>query len=388
MSHFCMNCMHEISDADAFCPFCGFDVNGYRMQAHHLRPETILKGRYVLGRVLGEGGFGITYVALDLHTAQKLAIKELFVKGLLERSMRKTVLINESNESKCYYAECKEKFLQEAYLLQQMRDKKGIVDIQDFFEENRTAYIVMEFLDGEDLLAHLKKLGGKISFEEAWKLLEPAMKSLIELHRMGVFHRDISPDNIRCLPNGEVKIMDLGGAKTNALNAHSSIVALKKGYAPPEQYSIGYKIGPWMDEYALAATFYRCITGKVPPESGQRLEQDTLVPPRSLGAEITEEEEKVILKALNLSVEERFVDVSEFYTELKQAREKKNMPMDSDEKPSEFWENDEYKRMLEEIQAASNNKISMILSGGVTYVIVVLMILIITYSMWGHLWKI
>ena len=325
VDNICIGCMREKPDHQSVCPYCGFDAANYMIRSHHLEPYTILNAKYLLGRVLGEGGFGITYVALDLEKNQRVAIKELFVAGLLKRENTRTVLLDSSMNGRAFYNECKAKFIQEATLLQALGDKKGVVDIYQFFEENSTAYIVMEFLEGQDLLLFLKSRGGKIPFEEAFFLLRPVMKSLMEMHAVGVYHRDISPDNVRYLRNHQVKIMDLGGAKylhregPGLEKVVSHLVMVKHGYAPPEQYVTGYKIGPWMDVYAMGATFYRCITGSAPPESTVRVANDELILPSKMGVSIKPEVEKVLMKALALTPEERYTDMREFYIALKAA---------------------------------------------------------------------
>lgn len=321
IENLCINCMEEKSTLDGVCEHCGFDVTRYEVKVHQLEPFTILHGRYLLGRVLGEGGFGITYAALDLVNMEKIAIKELFVSGLLVRERSRTVLVDSNFEKRDYYKECKRKFIQEAELLQKMSDKQGVVDIYDFFEENDTAYIVMEYLPGEDVLTILKNCGGRISFTEAFQLLRPVLKSLIEMHSIGIYHRDISPDNIRRLPNGKIKIFDLGGAKYTINSIVSQYVTLKHGYAPPEQYATGFKIGPWMDVYAMAATFYRCVCGKVPKASIDRRSDDDIEKPSQLGVELSSEAERVILKGMALQSEERYIDMREFYLALKNTPE-------------------------------------------------------------------
>ena len=308
----CLNCMQDRGPSDK-CVHCGFDITEYTVKPHHLEPFTILNGRYLLGKVLGEGGFGITYSAFDLVKEERVAIKELFISGLLVRRNTRTVLVDANLDGKRYYYECKQKFVQEADLLQRMGDKQGIVDIYNYFEENDTAYIVMEYLPGEDIRTILKKRGDKISLEEAFKLLRSPMRTLIELHSMGIYHRDISPDNIRKLTDGRVKLMDFGGAKS-VLNAEKArYVAVKRGYAPPEQYELSYKIGPWMDVYSMAATFYRCICGKVPKDAKNRQSDDDILKPRDIGVNISSQAQSVLLKGLALQIEDRYLDMREFY---------------------------------------------------------------------------
>lgn len=316
----CLNCMQERGPS-AKCVHCGFDITEYTVKPHHLEPFTILNGRYLLGRVLGEGGFGITYSALDLAKEERVAIKELFISGLLARRNTRTVLVEANLDGKRYYYECKQKFVQEAELLQKLGDKSGIVDIYNYFEENDTAYIVMEYLPGEDIRTILKKKGGKLSFEETFKLLRTPMRTLIELHSLGIYHRDISPDNIRRLTDGQVKLMDFGGAKS-VLNAERArYVAVKRGYAPPEQYELSYKIGPWMDVYSMAATFYRCICGKVPKDAMERQSDDDILKPQDLGVDISSQAQNVLLKGLALETEDRYLDMRGFYNDLKKVPE-------------------------------------------------------------------
>lgn len=315
----CIRCMNEKPAGLSVCPVCRFDASTYISMPHLLPPLTILNGRYLLGKDLGEGGFGITYIAYDLAENRKVAIKELFINGLFRRTAGTgDIKVDLSQGSEAFYNECKDKFLQEAYILRGLEDKQGIVNIYDFFQEHKTAYIVMEYLDGADLGSYLAERG-KISFGRAFELLRPIMHSLISMHQVGVFHRDISPDNIRCLSNGRMKVMDLGSAKYNYGEEWSRIVLVKPGYAPPEQYTSGYKVGPWMDVYAIAATIYKCITGDKPKDSIVRADDNDIILPSRAGAVISRRQEKVLLKGLALHPEDRYQDMREFYNALKEA---------------------------------------------------------------------
>ncbi|MCC8066459.1 MAG: serine/threonine protein kinase [Clostridiales bacterium] len=343
------------------CPYCGYDSDTCQMKPHHLAPlETILDGRYLLGRVLGEGGFGITYAALDLQTGQRVAIKELFIAGLFSRENTCTVLVDNSIGSRTFYSECKNRFIQEAELMRRLRDKKGVVDIYSYFEENKTAYIVMEYLDGDDLFTYLKNRGGRISFDETFILLRPVMKSLILMHDLGVFHTDIAPDNIRYLSTGRMKIMDLGGAKYSCVPDRNTVVLVKHGYTPPEQYTSGYKIGPWMDVYAMSATIYRCITGKAPKKSILRETDEDIEKPSELAPGIPKEAEQVILKGLALKTEDRYVDMRDLYTALKKVCVDLGVITESvtprDGAGSEKRQPENYEELLEELNSSAQKK--------------------------------
>lgn len=316
----CPKCMLENENRNEVCPHCGFYLPDYTEQRHYLPMETILKGRYLLGSVLGEGGFGITYSAYDLQNERRVAIKELFIAGVVSRQGGRTVLMDTGKEIRRYYQECRNKFLQEAKVLQMLQDKRGVVTIYDFFQENDTAYIVMEYLDGIDLKLFLKQNGGRISYQSTCRFLWPIMKSLMEIHRNGIIHRDISPDNIRYLSNKQMKLMDFGSAKfIEAERTESIAILFKPGYTPPEQYTSGYMIGPWMDVYAMAATIYRCITGKPPKISIERKDDSDLESPRSLGADISPQVEAVLYKGMALNPENRYLDMRSFYEALKNA---------------------------------------------------------------------
>ena len=318
--HTCPKCMLENPNKNEVCPHCGFYLPSYETKPHHLAVQTILKGRYLLGIVLGEGGFGITYSAYDLKRDQRVAVKELFIAGVVSRQGERTVLVNTGKGMQRYYHECRNKFLQEAKVLQTLQDKSGVVDIYEYFQEKDSAYIVMEYLDGIDLRSFLKENGGRISYQSAYRFLRPIMKSMMEIHRSGIIHRDISPDNIRYLSNKKMKLMDFGSAKSTVNGVTDSVVVLfKPGYTPPEQYASGYMVGPWMDVYAMAATIYRCITGKTPKVSIERENDKDLESPRSLGADISPELEDVLYRGMALDPEKRYLDMRGFYEALKSA---------------------------------------------------------------------
>lgn len=314
----CLHCMQNLPEAHIKCPSCGFDYSSYLPKKHHLQPYTIIRGRYLVGCVIGEGGFGITYSGLDLKDQRHVAIKELFIRNIIQRQGIHVTLADASYETIRYFGECNIRFLQEAEALQHLSDKAGVVDIYDSFEENGTSYIIMEFLDGVDLLAYLKAQGGKISYQDAFALLRPIMKSMIQIHRAGIIHRDISPDNIRYLADHRLKLMDFGSAKFTAKNNDSRLIMVKAGYAPPEQYAQNYKIGPWMDVYAMGATFIRCIAGRPMKAAADRRDDHDIPELYAECGDVTPAIEKVLQKALSLNPENRYQDMYEFYMALKE----------------------------------------------------------------------
>ncbi len=307
----CYNCFKEHNGG--VCPFCGYSVSHDRGKYPLALPHgTILAGRYILGRVLGQGGFGITYVAKNYQTKEVVAVKEYFPETMATRINSNTVssYTDERAESFKYGMEC---FLNESKTLAEFIGNPNIVRVYSYFEENSTAYFVMEYVTGRSLQTYLKNNGGKISVQTAKNILFPIMDALSDVHSKGIIHRDISPDNIYITSEGKVKLLDFGSARYSLGDKSRSLdVVLKHGYAPKEQYTRRGRQGPYTDIYALAATFYRSITGKVPPDSIERMDEDDLIYPSNLGVNITKKDEDAIIKALSVYPIDRFSSMLEF----------------------------------------------------------------------------
>lgn len=277
-----------------------------------LSEGTVLAGQYIIEKVLGQGGFGITYEAKDHKTGQKVAVKEFFPDAMATRTNQTTVqaFSGERGDSFEYGKTC---FLQEAETLARFIGNENIVRIHSYFEENGTAYFVMDFVEGTSFDEYLKEHGGKVSFEEAAKILIPVMDALSAVHAKGIVHRDVTPDNIYITKEGVVKLLDFGAARYSLGDKSRSLdVVLKHGFAPKEQYARRGKQGPFTDVYALGATFYFALTGKRPPDSIERMDEDDLVPPSTLGVKIGTAEEDSILQALRVQPADRFQSMTEF----------------------------------------------------------------------------
>lgn len=319
--HFCMGCMTERENSEGPCPHCGFDEQANPPAPHQLPPRTILNGKYLVGRILGEGGFGITYLGWDLNLDLKLAIKEYYPAGFVTREITGTNSITPfTGDSLEFFTRGRDKFINEAKTLAKFYTLPGIVSVKDFFLENGTAYIVMEYLDGITLKQHLAQKGGKLPAAEVFALMEPLVKSLTEVHRAGLIHRDISPDNIMLTKDGSVKLLDFGAAREiSASGEKSNTVNIKTGYAPEEQYRTHGVQGPWTDIYALSATIYKCITGITPDESLERLRENRLVAPSALGIALSPAQEAALMKGLAVLQKNRFQDLEEFSAALHSA---------------------------------------------------------------------
>jgi len=312
--HVCYGCFKE-KEPGTVCPSCGFNENSER--AYLAVPlGTILDGRYLIGKVLGVGGFGITYLGYDLTLDYKVAVKEYMPSGYATRADDKYTLTVTSSSQQQAYDEGLDKFLSEARTLAKFHDTQNIVSVQDFFKENNTAYFVMEYVDGESLKDYLDRNGGRISYSDASKILIPIMRALSKVHDQGLIHRDISPDNISITSSGQPKLLDFGAARSAYGENKSVSVILKHGLAPIEQYSNHGNMGPWTDVYAMGATMYRSITGILPPESIERIHADSIRTPSSMGIAIPPYAEMALMKALAVNPESRFSNIDQFIAAL------------------------------------------------------------------------
>jgi serine/threonine protein kinase len=298
--------MRDKDEAD-LCSECGWREGTPPDSPAQLSPRAVLVEKYLIGRVLGQGGFGITYLAWDLLLNRKLAIKEYFPREICGRARDERTVQPLSQRSRQDFAYGLSKFVEEGQNLARFRDYPGIVSLFDFFEAHGTAYLVMAYMEGMTFKQYLGKQGGKIGFDAALAILIPVMDALREVHRVGMLHRDISPDNIYLNQDRQVKILDFGATRyAMREQSHGLTVLFKPGYAPLEQYSSGGKQGPWTDVYAVGATFYRALSGRAPSEAPDRLAQDDLTPPSRLGISLPSKSESALLKALAVHWESRF----------------------------------------------------------------------------------
>ena len=310
MAIYCYNCMKPIGTGTVVCPHCGQAVR-MNVPAHQLRPGTLLRGRYLIGRALGQGGFGITYIGLDTTLDLRVAVKEYYPNGYSNRNHEVTDTVSITASDDGFYEKGKTQFLSEAKTLARFYEEPGIVSVHDFFEANNTAYIVMEYLDGitfKNLVASGKRFSG----DELAAIMKPLITALDKVHEQGIIHRDISPDNIILLPDKKIKLLDFGAAREVSGDKSISVM-LKPGYAPEEQYRSKGRQGPWTDVYALCATMYYCLTGVRPEESVERaMNPDSeLKRPSALGAFIKAAQENAILHGMSVHAADRYQSMKE-----------------------------------------------------------------------------
>ena len=317
----CLGCMEPAEGCP--CPHCGYTPN--RKGAEFaLLPGSILNGKYMVGKILGQGGFGITYIGWDIALERKVAIKEYYPSGQVGRTPGTNALSWYTTESAALAQKTGlEMFLKEARKMSKVDSIPGIVRVRDLFQENGTAYIVMDFVEGETLKTRLQK-NGPMPWDRAKEIFRPAVHTMEQVHRAGLIHRDLSPDNLMLTPDGQVKILDLGAAKDLNINSGaSSMQVAKGGFSPFEQYSQRGASGPWTDVYAMAATIYYTLTGVLPPAAIDRVEEDTL--DWSLVAALPRRAQEALKAAMVVSAKKRTQSMEELERGLFNAEETKQV---------------------------------------------------------------
>lgn len=332
----CLGCMEELKNGDAVCPKCGWNNAVNNNVSHQLLAGSVLMGKYLVGRVLGEGGFGITYIGWDLILDRKVAIKEFYPQGIVNRELTHHSTVVSCIGKEEFIEKEKEGFIKEAKTMAKLGNIPGIVTMHDVFAQNGTVYIVMDYVEGKTLKAYVKENGNRLSAQTAISLLEPIFGALQKIHEKGLIHRDISPDNIMLRPDGTAVLLDFGAARQMSVAGERSLtVNLKHGYAPMEQYQTRGVQGPWTDVYALSATIYRLITGRVPPSAADRIIEDDLPLPSTLGSDILPRQEEALMKGLAIRTADRTLNISELWEGLSQAPAEKAPQKQPQEEPAE-----------------------------------------------------
>jgi len=300
----CLYCFGTLN-AERECEECRRKADDSPSPLHHLPLRTVLYERYLIGKSLGEGGFGITYFAWDTATGEPVAIKEYYPTSYVTRVPKANQVILNSKINSSASSRGLKRFVDEARTMSKLKNLPGIVTVLSHFFANGTAYIVMEYLDGISLKKHLIRKE-KLTVVEALKIMRPIIESMAKMHELGIVHRDISPDNIIMTKKKTVKLIDFGAAKQSNLDGKTLSIVLKQGFAPEEQYRSYGEQGPWTDIYALGVTIYYAITGRMPPESIQRMYKDNIVKPSELGVIITEQQERSLMKSLTVNAKYRY----------------------------------------------------------------------------------
>lgn len=308
----CPRCFATLG-AGRVCPSCGKCADDLINPAPAIPVQAVIGSRYLIGEMLGAGGFGITYAGWDLSESKKVAIKEFFPKEYATRHEEDFRVNVTEHDLVVSFNHWLKAFIEEAKILMRIRDLHGVVKLSDFFEANNTAYIVTDYLEGPSLRTYLAARGNKIPIAEALGILRPVFESLILLHESGIIHKDISPENILIVQNKYVKLIDFGAASLyKRATDYRAFTVLKGGYSPIELYKPDGIQSPRTDVYELGATLYNCITGYIPALATEREQADTLPPPSKLGAELPEYVEHAIIKSLAVRPLNRYPTVRAF----------------------------------------------------------------------------
>ena len=322
---YCYGCMRKLETGQSVCPFCGHDNSRKINKDMSLLEGTLLQdGKFLVGKVLGIGGFGITYLGLDTKLGIRIAVKEYFPQSqkLCSRiPYSKNVIISEGEEKK--YQRGQESFEAEARTLA-IFNSPGIVHVREFFSENNTTYIVMDYAEGIGLDEEIERCGGRMQWQRVVSLMLPLMKDLDRVHRQHVIHRDIKPANIRIVRetgggNERLMLLDFGAARNFVSSELSGTFTaiLTPGFAPPEQYLQHTHLGPYTDIYSLCATMYKAITGANPPAAPDRMYGNTPLKPFSFfGLNVPEYVEKAVFHGMENNWQQRPQSLYELYQEL------------------------------------------------------------------------
>ena len=320
MAKRCYGCM-QLKENSPVCEHCGFNEN-VQNESHQLPMGTVLRQQYMVGKCLGKGGFGITYLGWDLHLDIPVAIKEYYPNSIVNRdATHNPALTGVASNMTELYVSTRQRFLREAKVLAKLRNIPNIVQVHNFFEENNTAYIVMEYVRGIDLRRYMNMRGGRLSVEETLGILKPVMEALARVHDCEIVHRDISPDNIMMMPNGTAKLLDFGAVRNiESADADQSLqnsteAILKHGFAPMEQYQKRGALGPWTDEYAMCATIYFCMTEQVPPDAPLRMLED-VHPAWDKSPGLSAHQRMVLEKGMSIRGKDRYPNVRELMAAL------------------------------------------------------------------------
>ena len=308
----CPICRHPNPAGATVCQSCGSPLGASTSVATPSlafpKGTTLLNGRYVIEKDLGQGGFGITYKATDTRLSRPVAIKEFFPSSLGCARRGKSVVPNNPQD----YQTSLQEFLDEARILAKIKHPNK-VEVYDVFEENNTAYMVMEFIEGKNLLDLLNDRGGVMDEKEAIGYIIQVAGALEAMHKAGYLHRDIKPQNIMVTRDGRAVLIDFGAAKQFIAQKTKTMESiLTPGYAPLEQYGRRLRFGPPLDIYALGATLYHLLTGQVPPAAPDRAQGVHLVPPHQLNPKVSRQVSEAIMKAMEMNVNQRPQSVREF----------------------------------------------------------------------------
>ncbi len=311
----CYNCMAP-KEGDGPCPRCGFDERTYEPSPYHLRPGTILAGKYLLGRVLSEGNSGITYISWDLNRSEKTAVREFFPLGLairdLDNRLNITSVNNKDDAEKL--EEGKIRFAKIAYMLQNMNLAVGILPVWEVLYSNHTIYRVSDFIEGwtfSDLCRQMPQK--RVEPVMVFGAVKTVLDALGNVHRRGILHLNINMDGIFVDLYGRGWILNLDTGERYMLDTFTSAPPLMIPEYGIEMYLKKGAKGPWTDIYALCAVMYQAMSGQPIGCAIDRMEEDHLKPLSALGINISSRQERALMRGLAIQGEKRWQCIEDFY---------------------------------------------------------------------------
>lgn len=316
----CIYCMEIIENKLLPCPHCGNKEADYHADSVFLQPGVVLQGKYEIGVVLGAGGFGITYVGWDMTLQRKVAIKEYYPRQYCVRDDNGCTVTASTMNATEKFESGLERFLQEAKSLRELHGVEGVVSVDNFFRENGTGYIIMEYLEGRDLKTVLRESSERVDYEWCRRVILTILDTLSKIHEKGILHRDIAPDNVLITKEGIIKLIDFGAARhEEGIEVENTESLVKSGYSPIEQYTNVVPQGPYTDLYATAALMYFMLTGKKPPSAIDRRDGTKLDAPSDMGIVIPEKAQMGMMMCLNVMPEHRLESAKDFMETLEGA---------------------------------------------------------------------
>ena len=320
---YCFWCMSKLPSPNGVCKVCGKN-NEHRENGAGELPFALLAGKYLVGHALGRGGFGITYIGMNIMLEKRVAIKEYFPEEIARRSADRIHVEANAPEVAEQYENGKRQALEEARTIARVQSIPNVVGIYDCFGRNNTVYIIMEFIDGESFSDYAARKG-PVSWSKIWPMIRPVGIALEKLHRLGLVHRDVSPDNIMVRrDDGSCVLLDFGAASTAAAEGKAHTTAIKDGYAAIEQYRHGMDINGRTDEYAWCATLWYMLTGVKPPPAPQRASLGTkLAIPPTVRKNFNRNVRDALLKGMSVDQKDRYPDLEQLIRELDAATHKR-----------------------------------------------------------------
>ena len=318
----CFSCMNPLSEPNQRCTRCGHD-NRIRTNGPGYLPECILRGQYIVGKALGRGGFGITYIGYDLLLERKVAIKEYYPADISRRNPETNEIGPFDEQSRQPFYDGIQRAKREASIAARMEGTPNIVRTYNVIETNGSVYIIMEYVDGMTLAQYVRANNGKLPWMRVWPMVKPILSALHTVHLQGIVHKDVSPDNLMVRRSDDsMVLLDFGAAHVATTGKTEHSVNIRPGFAPLEAYSTVGQQDARTDEYAMMATIYYALTGRQPENPLNIITGvEKLTPPSRLGADIPDEAEKVLMRGMSIRIEERYSSMQEAINAFEKAQQ-------------------------------------------------------------------